>query len=596
MPVETVPSLFLRAATTFKKDAAFQYKKRDRVRSEYVDVSHSEMLTAVEKATRGLLASHLVKGDRIALLSENRLEWAIADLAILSAGCVNVPVYATLPANQVEYILKDSEARAVFVSDQTQYEKIRSIRERLPSLLHVFSFEQLEAEPPIQTLGDLMVEGTRLNNESTFERRISTIDKNDWASIIYTSGTTGDPKGTILTHWNFVSGVQIATDAFDMVPEDRCLSFLPLSHVFERTCGYYAMLHCGVTIAYAESMDTLTDDMAEVSPTVMISVPRLYEKIYARVLDTATAGSALKKNLFFWGVGVGKKYVTELLQDRVKPQTKLEYRVASRLVFKKLRARTGGKLRFFVSGGAALARDIAEFFYAAGLPVLEGYGLTETAAITSANLFGAFKFGTIGKPFPGVEVKIAEDGEILIKGPNVTQGYFKKPDITKETIRDGWLYTGDIGYIDDDGFIVITDRKKDIIVTSGGKNVAPQPIEGLLKTSKYITQAVVLGNQRNFISAVLVPNFENLTAFADAAGIPYENESDLVRHPAVIKKIGEEIERKSEHLAGFERVKKFILADTDFSIEKDELTPTLKVKRRAIEKKFQREIDALYEE
>ncbi|MEJ2719932.1 MAG: long-chain fatty acid--CoA ligase [bacterium] len=590
MTVQTIPDLFLHAVTAYDKADAFQYKKG----GVYVSVSHRDMLTAVEKATRGILASKLVKGDRIALLSENRLEWAIADLAIVSAGCVNVPIYATLPANQVRFILEDSEARAVFVSNKEQFDKIRAVRDRLPHLLRVFSFDPIEGEPDVTTLGDLMMDGTKIDNKSTYERRIKTVDTNDWASIIYTSGTTGEPKGAILTHGNFVAAALGAEAVFKLGYEDRCLSFLPLSHVFERSAGFYAMLYLGVTIAYAESFDTIGENMLEVQPTLMISVPRLYEKIYARILDNVTASSALKKHLFFWAVEVGRRYVRERLEKRVRLYTGLRYRLADRLVFRKLKARTGGKLRFFVSGGAPLARDIAEFFYAVGLPILEGYGLTETSAITSVNIFSAFKFGTIGRPVPGVEARIAEDGEILRKGPTVTQGYFKKPDLTKEAIKDGWFYTGDIGYIDNDGFLVITDRKKDIIVTSVGKNVAPHPIESLLKTSKYISQAVVIGNNRKFVSAIIVPNFDNLTAFADAAGIPYKNYSELVRDPAVIKKIGDEIDRKSEHLAGFERIKKFSLLDRDFSIENDELTPTLKVKRRTIEKKFQGEIDSLY--
>jgi long-chain acyl-CoA synthetase len=355
------------------------------------------------------------------------------------------------------------------------------------------------------------------------------------------------------------------------------------------------MLYLGVTIAYAESIDTVPQNFLEVRPTVMVSVPRLYEKMYSRIMQTATSGGLIKKYIFFWALKTGKKYVHAKLAGRLTDGLRKRYRIANKLVFSKLQARTGGRLRFFVSGGAPLMIDIAEFFYAAGLPVLEGYGLTETSPVISANTFKAFKFGTVGKPLPGVDVRLGEDGEILVKGPNVMQGYFNNPASTDEMIVDGWLHTGDIGSIDADGFITITDRKKDIIVTAGGKNIAPQPIETTLKSSKYIAQAVLIGNERKFISAIIVPNFENLLRFAKAARIPFTDLQSLIASPTVKAKIGREIERKSEGLAGYEQIKRFMLLEKDFSLETDELTPTLKVKRAIIENKFKSQIDALYE-
>ena len=590
MAVETIPALFLHAVKTYNKKDAFQFKAHDK----YVEVSHREVFDLVNNASLGLLSLGLVKGDRVAILSENRLEWVIADLAILSAGCINVPIYATLPANQVEYILKDSEARAVFVSNHEQLDKIQAVRDNLPNLAHVISFEDVTDRELGITMRALEERGQGFGVKTAYVDRIATIGKYDWASIIYTSGTTGAPKGTILTHWNFVSNVLAATAAFDLGPDDKVLSFLPLSHVFERMGGYYTMMYNGATLAYAESVDTVAQNMVEVAPTVMTSVPRLYEKMYARILDNATSGSALKRSIFFWAVGVGKVYVKQLLEKRVSPLVALQYRMAKKLVFNKLKARTGGRLRFFVSGGAPLAREIAEFFYAAGIPILEGYGLTETSPVIAVNTFENFKFGTVGKPVSGVEVRIADDGEIIARGPNVMVGYYKKPDLTKEVLRDDWFHTGDIGLIDDDGFLVITDRKKDIIVTAGGKNVAPQPIENLFKTNKYIAEVVVVGNNRKFVSAIIVPNFENLTAFATAAGIPNGSEEELVQNPQVIKKYQDELALMSEHLAGYERIKKFILLPHDFTIEDGELTPTLKVKRSIVEKKFAKQIDALY--
>lgn len=590
MPQETIPALFLDSVKAYNKKDAFLHKSEGR----WVGVSHVELREAVTNACRGILSSGLVKGDRIALLSENRIEWVIADLAILSAGCVNVPIHTTLPTAQIEHILRNVEARAIFVSTREQFDKLKHLRNRVPSLLGVFSFDGIEGEPEAETFESLMEEGKAFRDDLSYEERIATIDKNDWASIIFTSGTTGEPKGAVLTHRNFVSNAAACGAAFEVGPEDRTLSMLPLSHVLERTGGYYSMVFLGATIAFAESFDTVTESLLETHPTIVISVPRLFEKMYARILDTVTAGSAAKKNLFFWALEVGKNHVKQSLGGRLKLGTKFKHRIADILVYRKLKALVGGRLRFFVSGGAPLAREITEFFCAVGLPILEGYGTTETSPVVSVNTLRHIKFGTVGRPLRDVDIKIADDGEILVRGPNIMHGYYRRPDLTEESIKDGWYHTGDIGHIDADGFLVITDRKKDLIVTSGGKNTAPQRIEGLLKTSKYVTQAVLVGNRRKFISALIVPNFENLTAFADAAGIPYNDSTDLIRHPKVITKMSDEIDRKSEHLAGFERVKKFALLDRDFRIEEDELTTTLKVKRTVIEKKYKAQIDALY--
>jgi long-chain acyl-CoA synthetase len=575
---------------TYDKADAFLHK-RD---GKYNAISHQQTLESVDKASRGLVALNLAKGDRVALLSENRHEWAVADLAILSAGMINVPIYPSLPPKQVEYILNDSEVRAVFVSTSEQLEKIASVRANLPSLSHVIVFDGDMSRDSAISLDRLIEVGTNSQERRGYGERIATIGKYDWASIIYTSGTTGEPKGTILNHWSFVSNALSALQVFEIGPEDRSLSFLPLSHVFERTAGYYVMIHAGATIAYTESFDTVMENMAEVAPTVMISVPRFYEKMYARILDRVTAGSPLKKAVFWWAVQVGRRHVRQTLEGRLGASTKMRYRLADRIAFRKLRAVTGGKLRFFVSGGAPLARQIVEFFYAAGLPILEGYGLTETSPVIAVNTFDNFKFGTVGKPIPGVVVRIAEDGEIVVRGSNVMLGYYKKPDLTNEALDGEWFHTGDIGYLDEEGFLAITDRKKDIIVTAGGKNVAPQPIENLLKTNKYVAEAVIVGDKRKFLSAIIVPNIDNLRAFAQAAKLPDQSTTDLVRHPQVVQKYRDEIEEMSEHLASFERIKKFILLEKDFTIEDNELTPTLKVKRAIVEKRLKAEIDALY--
>jgi len=590
MSIETIPQQFLHSVETYDKPDAFRYKSGGR----YVDVSHRDAFEMVHNAALGLQALKLAKQDRVALLSENRYEWAISDLAILSAGCITVPVYPTLPAVQMEYILADSEARAVFVSTEEQLAKVQSCRSSLPQLQHVISFDPDCNTDGVITLEALIARGNMTADKPAYNALISTIGKYDWASIIYTSGTTGEPKGSILTHWNFLSNVHDALSMLSIGPSDSCLSFLPLSHVLERTAGYYVMLTAGATIAYAENMETVPQNLLEVSPTIVCGVPRFYEKIYGRVMDAIAQGSGTKRSLFHWAIKTGQKYVEESIDGRVGFMTKRKRGLADALVFRKLKARTGGHIRFFVSGGAPLNPVINRFFHSAGIPVLEGYGLTETSPIIAANTFDDLRFGTVGKPFPNVEVKIAEDGEIMVRGDLVMQGYYKKPEQTNEAIVDGWFYTGDIGHLDKDGFLTITDRKKDVIVTAGGKNVAPQALENCLKNSVYIDEAIVIGNARRFVSAVIVPNFDNVRQFAAGKHIPDTADDELVKHSLVLDLFTEEIERLCEPFASFEKIKKFALLDSPLTIESGELTPSLKVKRRIVEQKFKDLIEALY--
>jgi long-chain acyl-CoA synthetase len=592
MTPETIPALFLGAVETYGKRDAFLYKKAGR----YTPFSHGEALDAVRKTTRGLLALGLVKGDRIALLSENRLEWMIADLAILSAECVNVPIYATLPPNQVAYILADAEVRAAFVSGPGQYAKIAPLRARLSHFQHVLSFDPIEGAPDVLALEELMRRGGDAGAADAFEDRVRTVGANDVASVIYTSGTTGDPKGAVLTHANFVSNVKSCTEAFRIESNDSCLSILPLSHAFERTGGYYAPLSTGVTIAYAEDFNSVGANLREVRPTFLIGVPRFFEKLYERIDDQISRETKTRRMMFAWAVRAGASYAREMAGGRVTATTKLRRFAADNLVLKKIRARTGGRLRFCVSGGAPLSREVAEFFWALGIPLLEGYGTTEASPALSLNTLAAYKVGSVGRPLPQVEFRIAEDGEILVRGPNIMQGYFKRPDLTAEVIRDGWYHTGDIGHIDADGYVVITDRKKDLIVTSGGKNVAPQLVERVLKASEFVSEVLILGDKRRFISAIIVPNFDRLEQFADASGIEYARREELVRDPAVIRKYEAEVKTRCEPLAGFERVRKFVLRDRPFTVEDGDLTPTLKIKRRVVEKKHATDIDALYSE
>jgi long-chain acyl-CoA synthetase len=565
----------------------------------YRPISHSEVSTRVRHAARGLQSLGVRRGDRVSILSENRPEWAIADFASLTAGLTDVPIYPTLPADQIAYMLKDSGAVAIFVSGRAQAEKIKEVRGQLPALKTVIGFEGIPGLTDV-SLAELEKRGAQGETDETTARYRSealSVKPDDVATIIYTSGTTGDPKGVMLTHDNIFSNVAATRTAVPFEGRDVALSFLPLSHIFERMGGHYMMWATGSSIAYAESIDTVPANMVEVRPTIVLSVPRLYEKMYARVLESALTGGYIKKQIFFWARGVAERWANETLAGK-QPGALLarQYALAQKLVFSKVKARTGGRLRFFVSGGAPLSPEINKFFYAAGLEILEGYGLTETSPVIAVNTLDNFRIGTVGKPIDGVEVKIASDGEILTRGPHVMKGYFNKPEATREAIDpDGWFRTGDIGELRD-GFLAITDRKKDIIVTAGGKNIAPQPLENKVKTNKYVAQAVMLGDRRKFPSMLIVPNFDQLERWAQRHNIIWTDRAQLLRMPTIQAKIEKEVNRELAGAAHFEVPKKIGLLEHDFSIERGELTPTQKVKRKAIDKHYKTLIDSLYAE
>jgi len=590
----TLTQLFFDAAGKFNRPDALQVK----IGGTYRPISHGDVLTRVRRAARGMSGLGAKRGDRIAILSENRPEWAIADYACLTAGFADVPVYPTLPADQIAYILKDSGAVGMFVSNREQAEKIKEIRSRVPGLQWVISFDELGplADMSIATLESRGTAGETAETTDRFRSEALSVKPDDLATLIYTSGTTGEPKGVMLTHDNIYSNVMAAMKAIPFDGRDVGLSFLPLSHIFERMAGHYLMFATGTSIAYAESIDTVPINLAEVKPTLVLSVPRLYEKMYSRILETALTGSFIKRRIFFWAKGVAERWADEKLAGR-EPSGGLarQYGIAQKLVFSKLKARTGGRLRYFVSGGAPLASDINKFFYAAGLTILEGYGLTETSPVIAVNTPENFRIGTVGKAIDGVEIKIAADGEILTRGPHVMKGYYNKPDATREVMdADGWFHTGDIGELRD-GFLAITDRKKDIIVTAGGKNIAPQPLENKVKSNKYVAQAVMLGDKRKFPSMLIVPNFDQLEKWAMKRNIIWTDRAQLLRMPTIQAKMEKEVAEELAGAAHFEIPKKIGLLEQDFSIERGELTPTLKVKRRAIDKHYKTLIDSLYE-
>ena len=567
----------------------------------WVDVTWDRLAGAYKDVARGLLQLGLSQDDSIAILSENRPEWVFADLGIYAAKGVVVPLYWTLTPSQIRYILKDSVAKAIFVSNADFLDSILQIRSELPDLKTIIVFDTIPSRTlpeGVMYLEDLIALGCDAPREvwESMGRSIASGRSSDLATIIYTSGTTGEPKGVVLTHDNFLSNVRGILAVIDLNEADSCLSFLPLSHVFERI-ALYVFLYIGGAIHYAESIDTVVDNMSEVHPTILVSVPRIYEKAFGRILDRVRESALPRRMIFAACLKIGSK-VSQRLQTGQPVEGILArgHRIADKLVFTKLRETFGGKIRFMISGGAPLNKNIAEFFHAAGLLILEGYGLTETSPIISANFVESLRFGTVGHTIPEVEVKIAEDGEILARGPNIMKGYYNRPEETAEAIdAQGWFYTGDIGHIDGDGFLVITDRKKSLIVTAGGKNVAPAAIENVLSADKFINQAFAYGDARKFISALIVPDWERVEKYAEEHKVKFSSRAQLCDHPVINSFIQRRVDAALAEFAPFERVKKFKLMEREFSQEDGEVTPTLKLKRKEITRKYWKDLDSLYE-
>jgi long-chain acyl-CoA synthetase len=590
----TLTQLFFQAIERYDKPDALQAK----IGGRYEPISHRSLLERVRHVAYALQQIGVKPGDRVAILSENRPEWAIADFACLTTGVTDVAIYPTLPDPQIAYILKDSGATAIFVSTAEQAQKLATIRHQLPALRCVISFDSVESGLADFSMAEFERRGAEDEPPDAAARHREwalQIRPDDIATFLYTSGTTGEPKGVMLTHDNIYSNVSAARELIPFAGNDVALSFLPLSHILERMAGHYLMFTMGASIAYAESTNTVPDNMVEVRPTLMISVPRLYEKMYGRVVESGMTGGAIKKRIFVWARATGEKWADVKLAGAT-PQGILaaQYSLAQRLVFSKLKARTGGRLRYMVSGGAPLSSEINKFFYAAGLTILEGYGLTETSPVIAVNTPGAFRIGTVGMAIPGVSIAVADDGEILVQGPNVMAGYYNKPSMTEEAIdSDGWFHTGDIGVLKD-GFLTITDRKKDLLVTAGGKNIAPQPIEALMKRSKFVAEAVLIGDRRKFPMALAVPDFDQLERWARYKGLAFADHESLIALPEVRAKMERETLASLGELARFETPKKVALLPHDFSVDRGELTPTLKVKRRVIDDHYKHLIDAVY--
>jgi long-chain acyl-CoA synthetase len=593
-PPGTLTRLFFDAVERHDKPDALQLK----VNGAYQPISSRALADRVCRVALGLAELGVRPGEHVAILSENRPEWAIADYACLTARLIDVPLYPNLPAEQAAFILRDSGSVAIFVSDAVQAAKLAQVRDQLPALRHVITFAPDRHAGADLTLAELEARGALVDDaprREAYRAAALSVQPDDVATLIYTSGTTGEPKGVMLTHDNIFSNVTASAVQIPFEGNDTGLSFLPLSHIFERMAGHYLMFHVGCSIAYAESIDTVPADLQTVRPTLVLSVPRLYEKMYARVLENALSGGAAKQRIFYWARGVAERWAdVKLAGGKPKGLLALQYGIAQKLVFSKLQARTGGRLRYFVSGGAPLAPEINKFFYAAGLEILEGYGLTETSPVISVNTPTAFRIGSVGRALPGVEISIAPDGEILTRGPHVMKGYYKKPEATAEAIdAEGWFHTGDVGNLSD-GFLSITDRKKDIIVTAGGKNIAPQPIENLIKTNKYVSQAVMIGDKRRFPVVLIVPDWEQLEKYAKIKSLTWTQRSQLLQMPLIQAKMEKEVFGQLGSLARFEMPKKVALLEHDFTIERGELTPKLSVKRRVIDTAYKPVIDELY--
>lgn len=589
----TIGDIFRRSATQYDLPNALNY----RADGEWKNISSAEVLRRAECVAAGLISIGLRRGDRAAILAANSPEWTLADAGCQLSGIIDVPIYTTLSPDSVRYILADSEARLLFIQDHAAFERIRTGIANLASLEHIVVFDSTNEIDNAITFAELVERGEQYlaSVPECIETVRAELSPDDIATLIYTSGTTGEPKGVMLTHRNIISNVIGAAEKYAFSGQDVSLSVLPLSHVFERT-GMYVYIMYGMRVHYAESIEKVPDNLQDVRPTIFIGVPRIFEKVFERARMKASQAGRLSETIFDWATDVAKQYASLSESGEAIPLSlTAKHGVADKLVFAKLREFFGGRLRFCITGGAALPDEIYLIFTGAGISIMQGYGLTETSPVISSNNPSAVRVGTVGRPIRDVEVRIAADGEIEVRGPGVMKGYYHKEKETAEVFTpDGWFRTGDIGHLDDDGFLIITDRKKELFKTSGGKYIAPSPIEQMLRSSRFINQAVLVGNERKFPAALIVPNFEMLESYAQLKELDVNGTSELCRHPKIVDLIRRQIDAATANLSQFERVKKFALLENELTVESGELTPTLKVKRRVVDDKYRGVIDAMY--
>lgn len=597
LPWRSLPQMLQKTADRYADRPALSYKRS----GSYVPLNYQQFYLRMLMTARGLRKAGMRPGDKVSIFSENRTGWAIADLGIQAAGGASVPIYATNTGAQAAFIINHCDARIVFVSGRSAYEKLLGVRDQLPRLDMIVSFDRFlgHRQLPVYTLNQLSEVSHPLTDteKQQIESEIEEIAPDSLATIIYTSGTTGDPKGVMLSQHNLISNAINGLKHLDAVnSDDTFLSFLPLSHVLERTAGYHCPLITGCHIAFAENVNTVIDNILEIRPTVMVSVPRLFEKIHSRIYEGVHQSTPLKRRLFHRAIEVGRQYVEKHYgEKRCSRLLRFRYRLYDRLVFRKIRARFGGRLRFFISGGAPLDKAINEFMWIIGMPVFEGYGLTETSPVVTVNSLRENRFGSVGRPIPQTQIKLADDNELLIKGPLVMPGYYRDTDQTRASFTDdGWFRSGDIARIDDDGYLFIVDRKKEIIITAGGKNIPPQPLENALKLDKYISQAFIYGDRKPYLVALITPNLERLIELARREKLPYLATDELVTNRRVKELYRERIEQFNRSQPSYQTIKKFSLLPRDFSIEGGELTPTLKQKRKEIYEIHKDQIEQLY--
>ena len=596
MNYKTISEMFVGTTERCSEKKLFYYKKDN----DWIGLNGKDILITVEDISFGLRSLGIVPNSNIAIISNNSPKWAMCDYGIICSTMSTVTIYPTLISKQVEFILKNSNSSLIFVENQEQLNKVISVMDNCNDLKYIVVLDDScsNETDSVMNFSTFLDKGKDYSQDCdiTFSEMVNSVKEDDILTIIYTSGTTGIPKGVVLTHKNLLSNVKGTLSVAEFTNNETFLSFLPLSHVLERMGGHYTPFSIGATIYYAENMETIADNMIESSPTIVVCVPRVFEKIHAKFMQGIKDAPKIRQNLFNWALGVGRKYSKlSVSKQKIGFWLSFKHKIANKLIYTKVKARFGGKIKFFVSGGAPLSKHLAEFFAAVDITILEGYGLTETSPVLTVNSPTNLKFGYVGKPLFNVEIKIANDGEILAKGPNIMTGYYRNEDATKEVFdEDGWFHTGDIGIIDEDGFLKITDRKKSLIVTSGGKNIAPAPIELKVATSSFVEQIHIIGDKRNFLSALIVPNYEALTTYLKSHNNDLKDPNALIDHPDVIELFTKEVDNAMADFSNYEKIKKFTLLTEPFSIEKGEMTPKMSIVKKVVEQNYSEQINKMY--